>query len=335
MLASSRDRSIIFVVMVALLVAVAAETAGATAPGRNGPIAFRRYLGPDRTMGAIYTISPLGFAERQLTVPPAGKSDDFPDFAADGSRIAFQRCTDFCQVMTVRARGGAPVPLTPGCPDGTTPPACTDDFHPAISPDTRRIAFTRASGALDEGGIDHEQIFIMRADGSHARRVTDPPSREAADLEVQWSPDGRRLVFTRVLFATDQHAVFTVKTDGTGLRQLTPYSLDAGDGPDWSPDGSRILFRLNASAGFFDSNLATIRPDGSGLRQLTHFPPTRMVLSASYSPDGRSVTVALGGVDDQPDVFVMRADGTGLRPVTRTPAWDSAPDWGARARHQW
>ena len=329
MLASPRDRTLTVVVALALVLAVLAETASATAPGRNGPIVFRRYLGPDRTMGALYTIAPLGFGERQLTAPPAGSSDDFPDWAADGSRVAFQRCTDFCQVMTVRP-GSQPVAITPGCPPGSAPPACTDDFHPAFSPDVKRIAFTRASGKLDENGIDHEQIFIMRADGSHARRVTDPPSREAADLEVQWSPDGRRLVFTRFLYATEQDAVFTVRPDGTGLRQLTPYSLDAGDGPDWSPDGSRILFRINESQGFLNSNLATIRPDGSGLRILTHFPPTRMVLSSSYSPDGRFITVALGGVNDQPDVFVMRADGTRLRPVTRTPSWDSAPDWGPR-----
>jgi Tol biopolymer transport system component len=59
-----------------------------------------------------------------------------------------------------------------------------------------------------------------------------------------------------------------------------------------------------------------------------------MVLSASYSPDGRFITVALGGVDDQPDVFVMRADGTALQPVTRTPSWDSAPDWGPRSHRR-
>jgi TolB protein len=321
MSASPRDRTITAVIAIALLLAVLAETASATAPGR--------YLGPDRTMGALYTIAPLGVGERQLTTPPAGASDDFPDWAADGSRVAFQRCSDFCQVMTVRP-GSQPVAITPGCPPGSAPPACTDDSYPAFSPDAKQIAFTRGSGTIDENGIDDVSIWTARADGRHAVRVTDPPSRVAGDDEAQWSPDGRRIVFTRVLFATDQHAVFTVRPDGSGLRQLTPYSLDAGDGPDWSPDGSRILFRINESQGFLNSDLVTIRPDGSGLRRLTHFPPDRMVLSASYSPDGRFITVALGGVDGQPDVFVMRADGTGLQPVTRTQSWDSAPDWGPR-----
>jgi hypothetical protein len=35
------------------------------------------------------------------------------------------------------------------------------------------------------------------------------------------------------------------------------------------------------------------------------------------------------GVDDAADVFTMRLDGTALKPATRTPLHDSAPDWGA------
>jgi Tol biopolymer transport system component len=75
----------------------------------------------------------------------------------------------------------------------------------------------------------------MRADGRRPHVLTHPRSRVEEDGESQWSPDGRRLVFTRVILATQQHAVFTVRADGAGLRQLTPYSLDAGDGPDWTP----------------------------------------------------------------------------------------------------
>jgi Tol biopolymer transport system component len=53
------------------------------------------------------------------------------------------------------------------------------------------------------------------------------------------------------------------------------------------------------------------------------------VLSYSFSPDGKSITFAKSGVGGQPDVFVMRANGTNVRAVTRTPLPDSAPDWGS------
>jgi Tol biopolymer transport system component len=313
-----------------LAVTVLAAPAAATPPGENGDIAFRRYLGPDRTMGAIIAIAPDGTRERQLTTPPDGHGDDVPDWAPDGSRVAFHRCADVCQILTVRPDGTELTPLSPSCPPGVLPPACTDNFDPAFSPDGKRLAFARASGEIDaNGAIEHVEIWIMRADGSHPRRITMPPSRRMEDNQPQWSPDGRRIVFRRIHVASDKRAVFVVNVNGRGLRQLTPWRLNAGDGPDWSPDGSRILFRINDTSAFTESDLGTVRPNGSGLRRITHFPPSQIVLSASFSPDGRSIVVGLGGVDGQPDVFVMRADGTGIRPVTRTAAWDSAPDWGS------
>jgi TolB protein len=72
-------------------------------------------------------------------------------------------------------------------------------------------------------------------------------------------------------------SIFVIGADGRGLRQVTPWRLDAGDHPDWSPDGRRILFR--APEHFFaGSNLWTVRPDGTGLKQLTHFRSTIEVL---------------------------------------------------------
>src|SRR3712207_1899719 len=61
------------------------------------------------------------------------------------------------------------------------------------------------------------------------------------------SPDGRRIAFERLTSPIARprlrRAVYVMNTDGTGVRRLTPWRLNAGDGPDWSPDGSRILFR--------------------------------------------------------------------------------------------
>jgi hypothetical protein len=42
--------------------------------------------------------------------------------------------------------------------------------------------------------------------------------------------------------------------------------MRAGDTPDWSPDGQRILFHDNLDLPDESSNLYTVRPDGTGLR---------------------------------------------------------------------
>ena len=56
-------------------------------------------------------------------------------------------------------------------------------------------------------------------------------------------------------------------------------------------------------------------------------------LSASFSPDGKWLTVSRtpgSGTKGNADVYVMHADGTGLKQVTRDAAWDSSTDWGSR-----
>jgi hypothetical protein len=58
-------------------------------------------------------------------------------------------------------------------------------------------------------------------------------------------------------------------------------------------------------------------------------------LGSSFSPAGTMIVFgrrpATGGPDaNAADVFVMNVDGTGEHPVTRTLAYDSYPDWGAK-----
>src|SRR4051812_24822643 len=176
---------------------ILAAPAQATAPGVAGDIAFQRYLGPDNSQGSIFTIRPDGTRERQVTSAPAGMTDRFPDFGPHSQRIAFQRCGDFCQLMTVKADGTDLQALTPLCAAGQFPPACTDNSYPAYSPNGERIAFVRLSGHFDDqtGQPDHIAIWFMTRAGNAPRAVTQPQSRVYEDDQPQWTPDGERIVF--------------------------------------------------------------------------------------------------------------------------------------------
>ncbi len=309
--------------VVALLGVCGGATALATTTGQNGEIAFRRYLGPDRSKGAIFTIAPDGSGERQLTSPTGRSGDDYPDYAPDGSFVAFQRCALACRLLTVRPDGTGLTRL-PGCKPDQGPPKCADVSYPAVSPDSRRIAFVRAFGHIRDDQIDHAGIYSMRVDGTGLRRISLPKLRTAEDGDPQWSPDGRRLVFVRHNFTARPRggqALFVINADGSGRRRLTAWKLRAGDGPDWSPDGSQILFRSPETENFLNSNIFTIHPDGTGLRQITHGTRRTKVYSASFSPDGTSITLGMNGINGQADVFRIGIDGSGLTPVTRTPRW--------------
>ena len=109
---------------------------------------------------------------------------------------------------------------------------------------------------------------------------------------------------------------------------MTPWSLNAGDNPDWSPDGTTIVFRSNVQVPGAQSQLYAVRSDGSGLRRLTDLESGAIVTSASFSPSGTSIVFATTGLGGNADLFAVNVDGSNVRQITRTELWDSAPDWG-------
>jgi TolB protein len=315
-----------------VVVAVAASTSYATPPGKNGQIAFRRYFNADHTWGAVFTVNTDGSGVRQVTHPPRGTLDDQPDWSPDGAQIAFERCRVRCEVWVVSADGSEPRRIGPACL--TVPvPECEDRSAPVWSPDGQLIAFNRAWGPVDFDTIKFSASSVMTKDGADVRDLLVSMPYGGDVGQPMWSPDGKRLVFgiTHNARRSDKPknhiALFVMNTDGTGVRQLTRWALDAGDHPDWSPDGKLILFRSNNDVEGKQSQLYVIRPDGRGLKQLTHFKRGTIVTSASFSPDGRWIVFGKGRGANA-DVFVMRANGKGMRPVTRTRLWESAPDWG-------
>jgi TolB protein len=306
----------LFVVATATTLATGAVTSHATAPGKNGRIAFRRWFDKDQSWGAIFTINADGTRERQVTRPPRGTRDEQPDWSPDGSLLVFTRSipNQPYAVYTVRPDGLGVRRLTPTCPKSSARQKCPEYVVPAFSPDGTQIAFAGGPG-----------IVVTDRNGRHRRVVV----RSRAELDdPQFSPDGKRLAFVRA-GRKACCAIFIVNVDGTHMRRVTPWSLAAGDNPDWSPDGKWILFRSDVPR-VKQSQIYVIHPNGSGLTRLTLFKRGTVVTSSSFSPDGRWIVFGATGVGGQPDVYVMHADGTGMRPVTRTKLWDSAPDWGAK-----
>lgn len=321
-------------------VALAVPHAAATSPGDNGLIAYKGYLDADRTTGAIFTIRPDGTHRTQVTRPAAGTVDDQPDWAADRSRIAFRRCEPDapCAVYTVRPDGTSLRRSTPVCtaegPDIET--KCADESDVAFLPDSRHLVLTRSTGRVrefpDGGFIEHSDIVVRDLVTGHTRVVLRSRPFSGDLVEMVASPGGGRIAFLRhnspLRKPAGGRAVFVVRLDGSDLHRITPWTREAGDHPDWSPDGRWILFRAPDRGDFLDSQLYVVHPSGRGLQQVTHVPAGTRLLSSSFSPDGNRVVFAQDGTDGEPDIVTMRLGGNRVRPVTSSPLWDSAPDWG-------
>jgi hypothetical protein len=104
------------------------------------------------------------------------------------------------------------------------------DAFPAWAPHGNRIAIQRELCSARANNLI--AIYVIRADGTHARRVTHRNATCATrhpleDHAPQWAPNGKRLAFERLDHRREKQAIFTIRLDGSGLRRLTPWRIDA------------------------------------------------------------------------------------------------------------
>jgi Tol biopolymer transport system component len=127
---------------------------------------------------------------------------------------------------------------------------------------TGLVAFVRQTRRSTE-------LFVVPEAGGKPRRLLAPPAdpRWAGDQEPDWSPDGRRIAFSRATVPLRgpeyRRTIVVANADGSGLRRLTRRGDCAS--PRWSPDGTRIAFVR-------DGNLWVMNADGTGQRRLSRDP---------------------------------------------------------------
>lgn len=178
------------------------------------------------------------------------------------------------------------------------------------------IAFERSAGRSPS------DIWLMSPGGTSQHLL-------ARGCCVDWSPSGQRIAF-----ASD--GIYAIERDGTERRRLAalprssdPLSDVCLGGPlrsdwceslalDWSPDGRSVAF--NDGRG-----IIVAKADGSGARRLTSGDDSL----PSWSPDGASLAFSRYVSGDAGsrgfDLFLVDADGTGLRRLTRDRQYTVVP----------
>jgi dipeptidyl aminopeptidase/acylaminoacyl peptidase len=141
-----------------------------------------------------------------------------------------------------------------------------------------------------------------------------------AGEEPAWAPEGQRLAYR----GCDEEAwhINTIQVIGPNFDLSSIHRLTTGHDsqPAWAWDGQRIAFvRREAD----NQDIYTIRADGSHLVRLTDHPAADV--SPAWTPDHRLVFRSLR--DGEWGLYVMNADGSGVRHLIRTPApTDRQPD---------
>lgn len=244
-------------------------------------IAFvKRRLTSDALYGALYVMNPDGTGMTEITAEAVGLR--WPAWSPDSSKIAF--------VSNAAGNGAIYVVNS----DGSGLHRLTEGFYPAWSPGGRKIAYV--SGALDS---DVGDVMVMNADGSR-KTVAAASNGTTAYASPTWSPDGQKLAFLVVdapdTIPTTIPYLAYIRTYGGRVRQL---SRAKAAEPDWSRDGRSIVFTSHGV------RVLDLRSQRTRLVHSTGVHP-------QWSSDDHSIVFA-----DEGQIYVMNADGSGVRQLTR------------------
>jgi Tol biopolymer transport system component len=184
------------------------------------------------------------------------------------------------------------------------------------------FALTTPSGGSD--------LYLMRGDGSHRRRLTNQGSVRSFVEGANWAPDGQRIAYGRsVLHSRGRvtHDIYVIDVPGVAPRRITTSGTDAN--PAWSPDGKRIAFSridMHRQELPIKAELWTMRPDGTDQRRLTTGGSDG---GAAWSPDGSRIAFNRSTFDKKTytfhqSLYVVPAEGGATRMLSEH---SGSPDW--------
>jgi len=189
------------------------------------------------------------------------------------------------------------------------------DMFPHWNRTGERIVFTRQY--LLEN--DRNEIWSMNPDGSDQKKIVD-------GYAASWSPDGEKLVYSAVTDGNED--LYTCSSDGTNSVKLLG-TEDNESFPQWSPNGQLIMFeQFNREKEINSYEIGVLNISNGEVNVLTQ--NNYLDSGARWSLDGSQIAFLsrYHGNDDF-EIYVMNADGSGVKQVTHTAegSYATFPSW--------
>lgn len=237
------------------------------------------------------------FASTHLDPKARDKQKEEIEFRASGKQRRYSWDYDEQMDIFSARRDGANIQRL------TTSPGY--DAEGAYSPDGKLIVFCSLRDAYPASKLSPEEqkrletdpawfgeIYVMNADGSQPRRLTQSPGYDGGPF---FSPDGQRIIWRRFDDKGVNADVYTMKTDGSDVRRLTDFGAMSW-APYFHPSGSYVIFTAN-KLGF--SNFELFIVDAAGTKE-----PLRVTFTDGFdglpvfSPDGSKLCWTSGRTPD-------------------------------------
>jgi len=184
--------------------------------------------------------------------------------------------------------------------------------------------FSGGAGVLmtDRDAAGNFDAYVVTDQGR--TQLTDYPGTV---IPTAWSPDCSRILFVKNAYGGGQSEIWVMNTDGSGQTRLTDTSRNWN--PQWSPDGTSILFIRHP---FRSPEIWVMDADGTGQTQLTNIGGGGEGSRPQYSPDGRRI-LFVRNLSGNRDIYVMNGDGTGQTRLTSEPGYDGLAKWSPDGEH--
>jgi Tol biopolymer transport system component len=121
-------------------------------------------------------------------------------------------------------------------------------------------------------------------------------------------------------FNSTSAEIYAINADGTGAWRRLTNNVEEERAPDWSPDGTRIVFMCRRGGSDFE--ICVMNADGSNQVQLTD--NSVGDLTPSFSPDRQKIVFQTS----LSQLWLMNADGTDQMQLTSTAGFNVLANWG-------
>lgn len=228
-----------------------------------------------------------------------------------------------------------PTPTQTHTPTPTNTPTPTPTL---VGGGAGTIVFIYSSPVSPQSTEFVSNIYTISIDGSNLKELTNNQNPEISYSEPKWSPDGTRILFQRGEILNQE--LFLMDSDGANIQKLSPAPIMRNREwvtnelfdyyPNWSPDGSRIIFTSNRhvlgtyAGSYSDYQIFMMDLSTYEITQLTH--GYEMCSYPAWSPDGLKIAY-MSPKDGDWDIYVMDSDGSNVKKLTRNYASDRFPDW--------
>jgi TolB protein len=248
----------------------------------------------------IYSVKPDGSNKTQLT---HRGNNVTPAWTPDGKRVLFASDRSGTREIHLMNEDGSAVSRIEISVVG-------NKLTPSMSHDLSRIAF-----ATENPRTGHPEIWVVNADGSVPRQLTDTPKAKVGptwSLFPRFSLDGSKILYASTQSGSSQ--IWIMNENGSGKRRLTNgVATDAPDAnaPNWSPDGKHIVFWAGYETRY--GEIWTMDADGSNPKRLTDQPAPLSSDNPAWSPDGSKIIFDTNRSRSKVEIWIMDGNGGNQR----------------------